>query len=92
MEMSPSTPHPPWKIQIRASALKSLSRLSRPDQERIRRAIRQIPLAGDVRPLKGEAGLWRLRVGDWRVLYHLDIEHRVVDVTAVAPRGSAYKP
>jgi mRNA interferase RelE/StbE len=92
MEMSPSTPPPPWKIQIRASALKSLSRLSRPDRERLRGAIRQIPLVGDVRPLKGEAGLWRLRVGDWRVLYQLDTEHRIVDVTAVASRGSAYKP
>jgi len=34
--MSPSAPRPPWKVQIRASALKSLSRLSRPDRERLR--------------------------------------------------------
>lgn len=81
----------PWRIQLRASAEKSLRRLSRPDQERIRHAIDQLPL-GDVRQLKGEPGAWRLRVGEWRVRHRLDVAARIVDVTAVAPRGSAYKP
>ncbi|MGD1053667.1 MAG: type II toxin-antitoxin system RelE/ParE family toxin [Candidatus Dormibacteria bacterium] len=87
----PSDDPPPWTIQIRAPALKTLRRLSRPDRERIRRAIDRLPL-GDVRQLENQPGAWRLRVGDWRVRYRLDVAAHVVDVTAVAPRGSAYKP
>lgn len=48
--------------------------------------------AGDVRPLTGLPGAWRLRVGEWRVRYRLDVARRIIDVTAVKPRGSAYQP
>lgn len=71
--------------------MKDIRKLSRPDRERIVAAIDRLP-AGDVRPLTGLPGAWRLRVGEWRVRYRLDIARRVVDVTAVKPRGSAYQP
>jgi hypothetical protein len=34
--------------------------------------------------------IWRLRVGDWRVLLSRDQARRVIDVLAVRPRGRAY--
>jgi mRNA interferase RelE/StbE len=71
--------------------LKSLRRLGRRDRERIRAAIAALP-DGDVKRLRGEERLWRLRVGDWRVIFgRRDAEH-VIDVLAVRPRGSAYRP
>ncbi|MBF0168586.1 MAG: type II toxin-antitoxin system RelE/ParE family toxin [Alphaproteobacteria bacterium] len=43
----------------------------------------------NVKILKGRPG-FRLRVGDWRVIYELQGSVLVVDVLAIAPRGSAY--
>lgn len=74
-----------------AAALKQLRRMSRPDRERISRAIERLP-EGDVRPLHGEEDVWRLRVGDWRVRYERHDNERRIDVLDVKPRGSAYKP
>ncbi|MFZ5699823.1 MULTISPECIES: type II toxin-antitoxin system RelE/ParE family toxin [Sphingomonadales] len=37
---------------------------------------------------RGEERLWRLRVGDWRVIFNQDMV--VVHVVRVASRGSAY--
>lgn len=45
-------------------------------------------LAGNVRRLKGQDRLLRLRVGDWRVIYTVDF--KVLLVVKVAPRGAAY--
>ena len=42
--------------------------------------------------LAGSAGLWRLRVGDWRVIYRRDEAAPVITVVTVSPRGGAYKP
>ena len=43
-----------------------------------------------MRSLKGRPGEWRLRVGDWRAIIRLNQEDRIIVVTAVKPRGSAY--
>lgn len=74
------------------TALKQLSRLGRRDRERIQRAMDLLPQQGDVRRLTGLPNAWRLRVGEWRILWEPDAERRVVQVTQILPRGSAYKP
>jgi mRNA interferase RelE/StbE len=79
-----------WRIVVTATARKSLQRLSRPDRERIVRAIDALP-AGDVRPLVGLPDEWRLRVGPWRVRYRRDDVERLLTILVVAPRGDAYK-
>lgn len=35
--------------------------------------------------------MWRLHVGDWRILYTVDEEAQAVYVVAVRPRGQAYR-
>jgi mRNA interferase RelE/StbE len=44
----------------------------------------------DIQKLQGRDG-WRLRVGDWRVLYQIEGKRLVIVVLAVKPRGGAYK-
>lgn len=44
----------------------------------------------NVTALKGVDG-FRLRVGDWRVLYTLDTEARMMTIAAIVPRGGAYR-
>jgi mRNA interferase RelE/StbE len=70
--------------------LKSLRRLGRRDRERISEAIDRLP-DGDVKLLRGPERLWRLRVGEWRVICDRLDGERVVDVLRVSPRGRAYR-
>lgn len=46
-------------------------------------------LATNVVALRGEPGVFPLRVGDWRVIFTEDLQ--VVAVIRIAPRGSAYE-
>jgi mRNA interferase RelE/StbE len=41
--------------------------------------------------MAGHKGLFRIRVGDYRILYEIDDAAHVVTVTRVRPRGSAYR-
>jgi len=79
-----------WRLVVTATARKALQRLSRPDRERISRAVDRLP-AGDVKPLVGLPDEWRLRVGDWRIRYRRDDIERVLIILVVAPRGDIYK-
>lgn len=67
-----------------------MRRLGRRDRERIRVAIGSLP-EGDVKLLRGPERLWRLRVGEWRVIFDRRDEKRVIDVLVVRPRGRAYR-
>lgn len=51
-------------------------------------ATDQGELANNIKALKGQPRILRLRVGDWRVLFSDDGE--TVTIINVAPRGSAY--
>ena len=60
----------------------------------LKRAI--VNLATDPRPvgsvkLVGEEDSWRVRVGDWRIVYRVDDGVLVVLVVTVAPRGGVYR-
>lgn len=46
---------------------------------------------GDVRKLAGGSGMYRLRVGDWRVLFTLDDEGRTIAISRVLNRRDAYR-
>jgi mRNA interferase RelE/StbE len=46
--------------------------------------------AANVKQLVGEPG-YRLRVGDWRVIYDVDSGRLVVRVLKIGPRGGVYE-
>ncbi|WP_337312861.1 type II toxin-antitoxin system RelE/ParE family toxin, partial [Candidatus Aeolococcus gillhamiae] len=79
------------QIVVLPPAVKVLRQLGRVDRRRIEAAVDRLP-TGDVKPPGGRSGEWRLRVCDWRVIYRLDGEQRLIVILAVRPRGSAYKP
>ena len=49
------------------------------------------PRRAGVEKLEGAADLWRIRVGEWRVVYRISDYERVVDVIAVRHRRDAYR-
>jgi mRNA interferase RelE/StbE len=84
----------PKRVHYHREAQRTLMRIDRATSNRIRAKIRLLAsdpaaLANNVKALKGGAGLMRLRVGDWRVIYTEDLV--VLLVLKVAPRGSAYE-
>ena len=53
-------------------------------------------LASEPRPrgsrkLHGEENLWRIRIGDYRVIYAIYDKEQIVDIIAVRHRSKAYE-
>ena len=79
-----------YKIVIERPAEKFIVKLPRPEKERVLRAIAKLPNEGDIKKLKGHAGLLRLRVGDYRIIYTVDHGELIVMVIDADNRGQIY--
>lgn len=84
-----------YKIIFKKEAAKSLNRLPRNVAKTIHEKIEAIaadPYAEhpNAKKLQGREG-YRLRVGDWRVIYEIQNEQLVILVLRIAPRGEAYR-
>lgn len=75
-------------IQITKSAVKSLKRLDKQTRERIKDGIYKLP-SGDIKKLQGYDNYYRLRVGDYRIIYKSD--GNTIIISDILPRGAAYK-
>jgi mRNA interferase RelE/StbE len=82
-----------WAIEIAGPAQRDLRRLDRQVARRVLAAIDRLAREeyGDIKLLHGTPGRWRLRVGDWRVVYWYDRPNRTIVITRVLPRGRAYR-
>lgn len=76
------------QIEYTKEAVKHINRLDRPTKNKIRQAIEKLP-AGDIRKLVGYKTDYRLRVGDYRVLFSRESD--TITIKDVLPRGMAYK-
>lgn len=80
-----------WTLRIAHRAGKSLERSPAKDKARLVAAIGEMqenPFAGDVVRLQGEDNTWRRRVGNYRIVFEIDIKMLTVDVLDVARRTS----
>jgi mRNA interferase RelE/StbE len=86
-----------WTIEISRTAEKQIRKLDRKAQEAIVRFLRErVQPADDPRqwgkPLHGEKrGLWRYRVGDYRLICDIQDEKITVLVLAVGHRKDVYR-
>ncbi|MCI8524344.1 MAG: type II toxin-antitoxin system RelE/ParE family toxin [Oscillospiraceae bacterium] len=71
------------------AAVKTIGGMDRPTKQRIKAAIEKLP-TGDVKALQGCKGSYRLRVGDWRILFSYP-EHDMILIEKIGPRGEIYK-
>jgi mRNA interferase RelE/StbE len=83
-----------YRVFIERAAEKDLKRLSSEVHDRVIIAIRG--LASDPRPpgcrkLAGSRHDWRIRVGDYRVVYEIADEIRIVRVNRVRHRRDVYR-
>lgn len=79
-----------YQIVIEKRAQKFIRKQPKPQQERLLRAIAQLP-AGDTKALKGNEGLFRLRVGTFRIIYAVDNSRLVIAVIDAGNRGQIYQ-
>lgn len=86
-----------WTIRFESRALKDLKKLARPAQQRIVRFLQE-RIAGDHdprdlgKPLTGDqVGLWRYRIGEYRVVCRIEDEVLLVLVLRIGHRKDAYR-
>ena len=84
-----------YAVLFSRAAIKVLRRMPRNTARLIRSKIDGLALDpyapnNNVKKLVGRPG-YRLRVGDWRVIYDLDNGLRILSVERIAPRGGAYE-
>ena len=83
-----------YRVVLRRSAARELANLPPPIRRRVTRAVDA--LAANPRPLGAKllrepGGRWRIRVGDYRVLYRVDDDRVVVVVVRIRHRSIAYR-
>ena len=83
-----------YSVVFARSARKELQDLDPPVARRILRQIETLvgnPRPSGVMKLEGANDLWRVRVGEWRVVYRISDQKRSVDVITVRHRRDAYR-
>jgi mRNA interferase RelE/StbE len=86
-----------WRVEFIPAAAKELRKLDRQAAQRIGAYLQEVVSScGDPRE-RGKAlsanrvGLWRYRVGDYRVICELEDDRLLVLVVRVAHRSEAYR-
>lgn len=86
-----------WKVELSKDSLKYLKKLDRKTSQRLLASLDALeasehPLSHkDVRPLAGKLrGFYRLRVGEFRLIFELDSANKRIGVLLIIPRGNAY--
>jgi mRNA interferase RelE/StbE len=83
-----------YRVLLERSAEKELARLSSAMHDRVIAAIQTLaatPRPPGCRKLTGSKHDWRIRVGDYRVVYEISDEIRVVRVHRVRHRREVYR-
>lgn len=79
-----------YEIKIDKLALKFIRKQPKDQIERLLRAIYALP-NGDIKQMKGYVSRYRLRVGDYRIIYSVESNKLYIYVLAVGNRGDVYK-
>jgi mRNA interferase RelE/StbE len=73
-----------YKVLWNRKALESLKELDKPLRKRIFNKVNDYVSKDPMntgKPLKGElSGFWRYRLGDYRIIYTVDIEKQIITV------------
>ena len=83
-----------YRIEVVPSAARQLRKLDPPARRRVQAAIEL--LAEEPRPpaakmLVGSGGAWRVRVGDYRIIYDIEDDRLLVLVLAAGHRREIYR-
>ncbi|PZN80292.1 MAG: type II toxin-antitoxin system RelE/ParE family toxin [Candidatus Methylumidiphilus alinenensis] len=86
-----------WEIKIESTAAKELKKLDKVARQRIERFIDQLACEANPRfrgiALQGEAydGLWRYRVGDYRLICQIKDKEVLILILEIGHRKAIYR-
>ena len=83
-----------YAIEFKPSAFRQFESLSRDVQDRLRRKIESLshtPRPHAVEKLEGSENLYRIRIGDYRVIYEIQDNKLIVLVVKVGHRRDIYR-
>jgi mRNA interferase RelE/StbE len=83
-----------YGITFKRSAQKELAGISKPYNQNIVVAIDKLaedPRPDGVKKLKGEDNAYRIRVGDYRIIYTIEDVIKIVEIQRIRHRKDAYK-
>jgi mRNA interferase RelE/StbE len=85
-----------WRLETTRAFDRSLRRLDRPDARRVVAYLLEAVASGDPRSRgaglsAGRAGYWRYRIGDFRVVAHIEDARLVVVALDVGHRSTIYR-
>ncbi|MHB8073158.1 type II toxin-antitoxin system RelE family toxin [Desulfosporosinus fructosivorans] len=82
-----------YHLTLNRESVKFLAKQERAIQERIRKALMGLairPPIGDIKPLKGQEKLMRLRVGTYRVIFEVNHSDQIIYILTINNRGDVY--
>lgn len=84
----------PYAVELEVEAVKALAKIRNPDQRRIVQRLER--LAADPRPagcekLSGMGDAYRVRQGDYRIVYTVDDVLTIVTITRFGHRREVYR-
>ena len=83
-----------YNIDIKRSAKKSLAKIPQPHRRKIANRIDRLadePRPTDAKKLTADAALYRVRVGDYRIIYQIEDDALLVLVVRIGTRGDVYR-
>lgn len=82
-----------WEIILPTKVAKKIMRTQPKEQVRIKQKILALKSGIDKEECKRLQGRpdWRMKVGNWRILFRLDFIRKQILITDFGPRGDVYK-
>ncbi len=83
-----------YNIRWKPSATKELRRLPKDSIARILRAVEQLatnPFPATVRKLTGAERSYRIREGDYRIIYTVEADELMIEIVRVGHRKDVYR-
>jgi mRNA interferase RelE/StbE len=81
-----------FEIILKRSVSKELKKLSKPDRIRIYKALEKLkdPFSLDIRKLKGLENTYAVRIGDFRIVFKIYFERKMIFVVKIDKRERVY--
>lgn len=83
----------PYRVEIKESAAEEIRKLERGIRNRVLAKLEQLaddPRPSGVKKLRSNEGLYRVRVGDYRIVYKISDAELLVLIVRVADRKDVY--
>lgn len=82
-----------YKVEVRRRAQQALDKLPESDLQAIIGAIKDLAQAPRPRGIEKvkSTGLWRIRQGDYRIIYAIDDKERLVTIVRIGHRREIYR-